>query len=217
MIDFSGLKYRIDDIPENEKCITRFTDLMELAHIFDNSSDMPSDVSPDKALRYLIYMYDPKTPLRTHIPDLKKRKTAALQLINVEADENGEVSEGYNELCSLNAVWSIQRFVHFCMLHDTGNMLIAETNHEAMAKLSEKLLLDISAGRANDIKILRAEIDEARIAFEGAQMRMLQDEVNMKTIEYVKFTIRQNTLGIRPEQYIREYAARGNVFTSVIP
>lgn len=217
MIDFSTLKYRIDNIPEGEKCIKHFPELMELAHIFDNSSDLPDDVTPDKVLRYLIYMYDPKTPLRTHIPDLKKRKTTALQLINVEADENGEISDGFNELCSLNRSWSIQRFVHFCMLHDTGNMLIAETNNEVMAKMSEKLLLDVAGGRANDLKIMRNEIDEARIAFEQALDRMLQNEVNMKTIEYVKFTIRQNTLGIRPEQYIREYAARGNVFTNVIP
>jgi hypothetical protein len=217
MIDFSSLKYRIDIIPETEKCIKRFPELMELAHIFDNSSDLPDDVTPDKVLRYLIYMYDPKTPLRTHIPDLKKRKTTALQLINVKADENGEVSDGFNQLCSLNATWAIQRFVHFCMLHDTGNLLIAETNHEAMARLSEKLLSDIAMGKAGDLRILRGEIDEARLAFEQAQARMHQDEINMRTIDYVKFTIRQNTLGIRPEQYIREYASRGNVFTHIIP
>lgn len=215
-MDFSSLKYRIDLIPEEEKCITHFPELMELAHVFDNSSDLPPDVTADKVLRYLIYMYDPKTPLSIQIPDLKKRKSMALKLINIDTNDAGEVSQGYNELCCLNATWAIQRFVHFCMLHDTGNLLSAHTNFEVMHQLTEKLLLDVKQGRPTDLKILRNEIDEARIAFEQALDRMLVNETNMKNIDYVKFTIRQNTLGIRPEEYIREYANRGDVFSSSI-
>lgn len=215
-MDFSSLKYRIDLIPEDEKCITRFPELMELAHVFDNSSDLPPDVTADKVLRYLVYMYDPKTPLSIQIPDLKKRKSMALKLINIDTNDAGEVSQGYNELCCLNATWAIQRFVHFCMLHDTGNLLIAQTNFEVMHQLTEKLLLDVKQQKATDLKILRNEIDEARQAFEQALDRMLVNETNMKNIDYVKFTIRQNTLGIRPEEYIREYANRGDVFSSTI-
>lgn len=217
MIDFSSLKYRIDLIPEGEKCIKHFPELMELAHLFDNSSDLPPDVTPDKVLRYLIYMYDPNTPLRTHISDLRKRKSTALQLINVATDENGEVSNGYNELCLLNSTWATQRFIHFCLLHDSGNFLIAETNHEIMARLSEKLLSDASTGKASELKILRSEINEARIDFEAAMERISQGELTNKNLQYMKFTIRQNSLKIRPEQYIREYSERGNVFTHIIP
>jgi hypothetical protein len=67
-MDFSRMKYRVDTLPETQRCIDVFPDLGDFAHIFDNESDLPLDdngkalVDNDKALRYLIYMYAPNSP-----------------------------------------------------------------------------------------------------------------------------------------------------------
>lgn len=216
-MDFTRMKYRVDILPETTKCVDAFPDIGDLAHIFDNDEDLPEDVDPDKVVRYLIYMYAPNTPLTLQIPDINKRKAWALKAVNIDADEGGFVSEGYNQLCMLSEEWAAMRFVHFCLLHDSGNLLVAHTNYEVMVKVANRLVLSSAMEKAADLKNLREELTRAQSAYETALSNILQQEANQMNSQYLRYSIQNQTAGVRPEEYIPIYASRKKVFPNIIP
>jgi hypothetical protein len=223
-MDFSRMKYRVDLLPETKKCIEEYPDLNDFAQVFDNESDLPTDlegdslVDNDKVLRYLIYMYSPNTPLLMQFPNPNKRKQWALKAANVESiDEEGEVNEGWQALCMLSEQWAISRFVTFCMIHDTGYTLVANTNAEVMLKVSERLLKDAGTERANDLKNLREELTKAQEAYQVALEAIAQQEASARNLEAIKFTINSQNAGIRMEEAIKTFAERKQLFPNIIP
>lgn len=223
-MDFSRIKYRVDLLPETTKCIDEFPDLGDFAHIFDSEEDLPKDsngvalVDNDKALRYLIYMYAPNSPLPLQIPDLNKRKQWALKAVNVEAmDESGEVNDGWKQLCLLSEDWAAKRFVSFCLIHDNGHKLVAETNLAVMANVAQRLLTGSSTEKAADLKNLREELTKAQEAYQEALEKLLMNEAAAKNFEYVRFTINAQNAGIRMEDAIKAFSERRMLYPTIIP
>jgi hypothetical protein len=224
-MDFSRMKYRVDLLPETTKCIDAYPDLGDFAQVFDNEMDLPHGsageplVDNDKILRYLIFMYSPNTPLRLQYPSPIKRKQQALKLANIEAEDEdtGEVNDGWKALCMLSEDWAISRFVTFCMIQDTGYVLIANTNSEVMQKVAERLLKDAGTEKANDLKNLREELTKAQSAYQEALENILQQESSAKNLEMLKFTINSQNSGIRMEDAIKTFSERKQLFPDIIP
>jgi hypothetical protein len=113
--------------------------------------------------------------------------------------------------------WASARFVAFCLIHDNGHRLVAETNLAVMSNVAERLLTGSSTEKAADLKNLREELTRAQEAYQDALGKLLMQEASAKNFEYIRFTINAQSSGIRMEDAIKMFSERGTVFPSIIP
>lgn len=210
------MKYRIDHIPDTEKVISHFEDLMLLAHIFDNETDLPEGVSADKVLRYLIYMYSPGTPVRNELTDLEKRKQYCLLKINVLNSEEEDVVDGYGEMCAMKDAWIIERFMAFTGLQKSVDYGLLFTLEERSAKI-QKYLLTAGIDKATDDKNLMDGLDRVITKLKETLDRITEGETSIALQREIMFSIQKKRLGIAPEDSSREFREKGILYTDIVP
>lgn len=210
------MQYFIENVPDDQNVIERFPDLLAQAHVFMNESDLPSDVSADKVMRYLIYMYDPNTPLRREIPDIKKRKQFALTKLNIVKAGDIEVPEGYSEMCGMNKDWIVTRFIAFTKFFKSmayEKLLVAEERYAQMNNLILTSVID----KATDDKNLQTGRKAWYDDIKEALQEIMDGETSKRLEESIVFTVKMESMGLRPEEYSREYRETGNLFSDIIP
>jgi hypothetical protein len=72
---YQKIKYRIDKVSASDQVIFKFPDLMQFANIFASENGLPSNLTADFVMRYIILMYSPGSPGIEIYPMLSKRKT----------------------------------------------------------------------------------------------------------------------------------------------
>lgn len=214
-IDYSRMSYPIEGMPDTERIVERFPDLTALSHVFDND-DVPDGVDNDKVLRYLIYMFAPGTPLRTEIPDFKMRKQFVLRKINIEANEDGQVADGYGEMCLMRQDWIIDRFIAFTRLFRITayeKLAFAEVRNSQLAKAILKSEID----KATDDKNFQAGRAGWYKDIDDALKEIMDGETSRRAEEKITYRVKMDNLGLRPEEFTREYKDTGTVFKDIIP
>jgi len=215
-MNYGPMAYYIEDVPEGESVVEKFPDLLAKADVFCREDDLPEGVDGDKVMRYLIYMFSPNTPLRIDIPDMNIRKNFALNKLNIEADELGEIPSGYSEMCMMNSEWIINRFMTFTRFFRSiayEKLAIAEVRNFQLATYMLTSKIDKSSDDKNfqqgrkgwyeDIKESLAEI------MDGESSKRLEEEI--------VFKVKMESLGIRPEEFTRFYKDNKMVFPDIIP
>lgn len=215
-MEYEKMQYFIENIPDNENVIEKFPDLLAQAHVFMGDSDLPQGVSADKVMRYLIYMYDPNTPLRREIPDIKKRKQFALTKLNIVKAGDVEVPDGYSEMCGMNKDWIVTRFIAFTKFFKSmayEKLLVAEERYAQMNNLILTSVIDKSSDDKNLQAGRKAWYDDIKEAL----TEIMDGEVSKRLEESIVFTVKMESMGLRPEEYSREYRETGNLFSDIIP
>ncbi len=215
-MEYEKMQYYIEDVPDNENVIEKFPDLVSKAETFMMESDLPKDVSADKVMRYLIYMYDPNTPLRNEIPDIKKRKQFALTKLNIVKAGDVEVPEGYSEMCGMNKEWIVTRFIAFTKFFKSmayEKLLVAEERYAQMNNLILTSVID----KATDDKNLQTGRKAWYEDIKEALQEIMDGETSKRLEENIVFTVKMESIGLRPEEYSREYREKGELFKGIIP
>jgi hypothetical protein len=215
-LDFSKIAYNIENIPEEESVVHRFSDLASQAHIFDRSDDLPSGVDADKVLRYLIYMFAPGTPVREAYPDINQRKRYTLNKLNIVVDENDTTDEGYVQLCLMNAEWAVDRYIAFTRLQCSEDYSIMSTADIRIAAL-QRALLTQPVDRSNDDKNFQEGLERWRQTLVSARTRIMNEESSVMLQKSITFSVRAENLGIQPEHYSRVWREKKEIFPEIIP
>lgn len=210
-LDYSRIAYNIESIPEGEKCIEHFPDLMTQAHIFE-ADDLPEDVDSDKVLRYLIYAFAPGTPLRNAIPHLDKRRKFILGKLNLLAEAQG----GYGEMCLINKPWIIERFIAFTRLQQSEDYAILSSAEVMIDKIQRKLL-DVDIDKAGDSVKYNNDLEAWRKTFSEARERIMNEEKSVELARGITFSVKAESLGLSPEETAKVWRATGKIFEDVIP
>jgi hypothetical protein len=213
--EFDKLKYPIHKIPLGQPVLYEFSDLSQFTAIF-SAPDLPHDLDPDIVLRYLIYMYDLGSPGQG-IPDLKRRKVWALQCLNIEPKYGTSITNMIS--------WKIKgvnrRAVHFLVLMGGEQYMVWKSAEEALLRYTEMELKLEAEDEVAQAKIVQAEKTRREIInmtmsqialakndfLQGEKSKDLEDELT-------EFTL-LDTLGIRPEEYIREFEQKGDIFPDI--
>jgi len=212
--DFSRAVYNIEGIPADQDCINQFPDLLSLAHIFMREDDLPEGVSPDKVLRYLIYMFGPGNPIRDlFVGNIERRKQWTLNKLNIEIAE-GE-TEGYAEMCAMNKPWIADRFIAFCHFFKSADYAMIATADIRMAKY-QKMILLADINKAQDEGYYVANLEKWRNAIDKSVANILDGETSKRLEESVVYTIKTDSLGIMPEEFTRAWRD-GELFNEIIP
>jgi hypothetical protein len=214
-LDFSKIAYNIEGIPDDESVVYRFSDLASQSHIFDRSDDLPNDVSADKVMRYLIYMFAPGTPVREAYPDINQRKRYTLNKLNIIVDETNDES-GYVQLCLMNAEWAVDRYIAFTRLQCSEDYSIMSTADMRIAAL-QRALLTQPVDRSNDDKNFQEGLERWRQSLVDARNRIMNDETSITLQKAITFSVRAENLGIQPEYYARVWREKKEIFPDIIP
>lgn len=211
-LDFSKIAYNIENVPEDDDVIDRFPDLGLKGDVFMREDDLPSGVTADKVLRYLIYMFAPGTPVRDAFPDINQRKKYTLNKLNIDLD----IDEGYTELCMMNAAWAVERFIVFTRLQCSEDYGIMETGLQRSAALQTALLTQ-SIDKSNDDKNFQEGLERWRDTVVRARERIMQDETSLVLQKGITFSASTASLGIQPEEYTRVWREKREIFPEIVP
>lgn len=213
--DFSSLVYNIEGIPEDQNCIEKFADLMTLSHIFMNESDLPEGVSADKVLRYLIYMFDPGTPIRAvFVGNIERRKQWVLNKINIQLEDG--VESGYSEMCAMNKTWIANRFIAFTHFFRSADEAIIATAEIRMA-MYQKMILTAKIDKATDEGHFVTNLGKWRDAMDLAVQRIMDGEQSKRLQEELVYSIKTNSLGITNEEFAKTWLESGTLYEEVTP
>jgi hypothetical protein len=203
-LDFDKMTYKIYG---NKKTVKDFADFAPYVGEFLRD-DLPHGLDADMVFRYLCYMYDPNSPGINQYPDLKRRKAWAMQMFNIEPP--------YNETIDAMLRWSLKpvnkRAVLFMLV--VGGEKYAMWQHllekqqqlmEAEINFDDKDAVMAENTKIEIIKKVNKELIEAKTAFLNGEKSMELEK------ELMNFTLK-DSLGLRPEEYIRNFEREGHPF-----
>lgn len=205
-IDFDRMTFKVFG---NKKKIADFEEIKQFRSVFE--ADDTKGLDNEMIFRYLCYMYDPNSPLIMNIPDVKRRKPQALQLVNIEPPYSDQIdtmlrwgNKGVNDraVMFLYIVGGEKYATWQYLLEKQQSVMTAEidmTDKDAVT--TEKTKMDI-------LKAITKEIDIAKQAFLNGEKSM-ELEKNL-----ISFTL-ADSLGIRPEEYVRVFERDGTIFPDV--
>lgn len=213
--DFSVTPYNIEAIPDGDSVVAHFSDLQLLAHVFAREDDLPEGVDPDKVMRYLIYMFSPNTPLRAYFPDINNRKRYVLQRLNISADEGVE-TDGYGQMCLMNKPWIIERFIAFTRLHCSEDYAIMATAELRIHALMKKLM-EAEIDKSNDDTNYQKGLESWRATINECRKRIMHDESSLALQRSITFSVKAESLDLKPEEYSRIWREKKDIFEGIIP
>src|SRR5690606_12903526 len=170
-------------------------------HIFAREDDLPEGVDADKVMRYLIYMFAPNTPLRAYFPDIHNRKRYVLKRLGISADEDVP-TDGYGQMCLMNQPWIIERFIAFTRLHCSEDYAIMATAELRINALMRKLM-EAEIDKSSDDTNYQKGLESWRATIAECRKRIMQDESSIALQRSITFSVKAETLGLKPEEYSR--------------
>ncbi len=153
-LDFTGLKYRVDQIPQGTDLIVKFRELADIKEFSEYTC-------PDRnyLIRYIFLVYDPGSPLIKKYTDLSKRKEIAAEISGYERNvKTGKFkSENIYKVFEMsgsveaNEKYEIEEYqsanpLIFAFLKHINNMLWAEIviNEQLFFEYSGHVMEEIS-------------------------------------------------------------------------
>lgn len=91
---FENLKYRIHNIPKSADLYEEFPDLQKHKYELTHKEGEVEVTQHNELLRYLIYMYDPKSDLIRQEPELAERRKKAKELSGLYPNSDNDVLAG---------------------------------------------------------------------------------------------------------------------------
>jgi len=192
--------------------VSNFADLNSFRVIF-TPENLPSPITADLALKYVILMYDPGSPGQS-IPDLKRRRVWAMQTLNFEPP--------YDEAIDDMLRWKIVPVNKMA----TVFLYIIGGEKYAVWKQAEVEMLEIIESKieynGDDIaevekytkiqQLRRTNLTLAAETLEKARHEFLQGEKSLELDrELTTFTL-MDTLGLEPEIWVERYVKFGQTF-----
>jgi hypothetical protein len=200
--DFAKMTYKVYG---NKKSFKDFPDFMVWQSEF--AKDDMGGLDPDFVFRFLCFMYDPQSPFSVY-PDMNKRRSLVMREIEIEPPYAPDI----DAMLRFENKGVNHRTILFLMI--IGGEKYALWQHllekqikvmETEVNLEDKDAITAEKTKIEILKTINKEITEAKKDFlMGEKSRELEKELTHFTL--------QETLGLRPEEYVRNYASSGDPF-----
>lgn len=195
----SGFKYRIDLLKPGESAILKWPEIAANEEVF--IAEDIGECDPEVVLKYLILCYTPDSPVVLQHPNaIGKRKTLALELLDIEPDIDGKYGI-YNPMMLVRgdgmrrrlAVYlSLQHSVEWAILSD------AQTELESVIESRPSEVIQESIKR-------RELIENLRITIKNSLDRITEYEDSKALQESILYFTSQRSIKIRPEEVMGRY------------
>jgi len=212
-VDFSKMKYRVDMIPKNKSVFEAYPELKKYDILTTNLE--LDGLDNDFVLRYLILLFGVGSPFVEEYPELTQRKAAILRYLGVEPNERRELPKNIENMATYTNPVVLMKAVMVLRLSKSSDWQIARACEEKMSQLNQKMLIE--QVDVNAEKNLQQTIELNRVQLEKTLDRLTGQENSRLLQEGIMSFLADESLGIRPEEYMDYYAQHGTVFPNIIP
>ncbi len=212
-MDFSKMKYRVDMIPKNKSVFEAYPELKKYDILTTNLE--LDGLDNDFVLRYLILLFGVGSPFVEEYPELTQRKAAILRYLGVEPNERRELPKNIENMATYTNPVVLMKAVMVLRLSKSSDWQIARACEEKMSQLNQKMLIE--QVDVNAEKNLQQTIELNRVQLEKTLDRLTGQENSRLLQEGIMSFLADESLGIRPEEYMDYYAQHGTVFPNIIP
>jgi hypothetical protein len=212
IVDWSRIKYRIDNLPSDKLVVDQFRDLNAhreqfMSDIYEGRPEgIPEDYDVnDWILRYLILLDSPGTPA-DDILDLVERKAWVLRKLGVSKPTDTILG-----MASFTDKRFMARRVLFLRLQNDVTWMVLKATE---AKLSEHLAKETPTDErealvhSQNTKLMMQTINDCKAEF-------LKHDSNKAMEEGLMALVVNDNLGIRPEEYARVLAKGNEIFPHI--
>jgi hypothetical protein len=214
-MDFTKLRYRVDQIPQGKPVVMAYPDLTKWSHVFMSQGDTPIDVTPDFVMRYIILNYCPGSPFISDYPELNRRKARVLSYLNVDVDANKKLPDCYNTLVGFGYQSVVDKTVLFLRLVKSAEWSLLRAAEEKHSLLLKKML--VAQEDVQDERVLVQTIESNMRLLDEGMTKFLEGEKTRSLHEGTLQFLAEENLGIDPESYIVEFGEKKTVFEGIVP
>jgi len=159
--DFTGMEWRIDELPDNEKCVDAFPELKNIFLEFLNYKT--ESLTNDQIIRMIVYCYHRKSPFVEKMDNIIERKTAVFNYLKVK-DNKGIYPKDIQAIIKSSDAKTAKLIYQFCKFENSLTYFALVTTTEAYIKMNEKLGDDMEGSKESkdtvDIMIKLQKVEE---------------------------------------------------------
>lgn len=212
-MDFSKMKYRVDAIPMEIPIASVYPDLKR--HPILSSELELNGLDNELVVRYLLCLFTKDSPFVEEYPDLLKRKGAILRFLNVVPDAQNKLPQEIVDMTAYKISGVLMRAILILRISKSVDWSIARAAEEKQAQLLERML--VPTDDVNAEYKLQQTVELNRRQLEESISRILSQENSVRLQEGVMQFMADESLGIKPEEYMDYFANNNTVFPDVIP
>lgn len=182
--DFEKMKWQIHQVPLNKSVFDAIPEIKELFSPIQKTLDKVNDITADKLVRYIIYVYHQRSPLAINEQNVIKRKVDALNLLELEPQKltsliaNKNIEANFAKMHFLKHENNFD-WVELCqyteIYYSVMNALTddaAETGSKSAADIAKVKLATVK-----DMKVIKSEMD-------SLSLRLFRNDVDIHEKNY---------------------------------
>ena len=191
--EFIQLRYNIDKVPEGSTILQTFK---ELAKIKEFRTSAGEGIDNDKVNRYVILMYDSKSPYRSKYHDVLKRKIEIVHDLGFLVIEGGtfespveDILRGKNEIVN-------KKIIQYVRMHRSfkySYLVAIESSYY-------NLMLEIIGGDTRKLGVAK----ELRDDLESSLLELLNQDNNPYLKDEILRYMENERLALRPEDFAKK-------------
>lgn len=187
--EFGKMALAVHKVPVGKSLMSAFPQLFVFPEF---QALLPQELKKDVIVRYIIYMYDYQSPLRTKIEDPRTRKINAMLLAGQNMEKTGDFSPEINEVL-LNKNETVLRMVFRYVRWTRGDKYSLLVSIQEGKYLAQENLSQGGLGELAKIKTAQNEIDN--LVSELLSQDNIGD-VKGSFLDYIEY----ESLGLSPEE-----------------
>jgi Holliday junction resolvase RusA-like endonuclease len=195
--DFDKLTFNVYRLDTTKRGLFDYFPILEtyFKELVDELNDA-TELDYNVVLKYVIFMYDTRTPLQ-YIDNILKRKMNAMELAGVPVDDSGNFIEAY--ISSFDGFsFEVNRIiVKYCRIqrnHDFSELKFYDDTF-----YSEMIYAKTESDATKRGKILE-NITKSKEQIKVLQEKILMGDNAPRLVNYLLSEVEDDTLGLRPEE-----------------
>lgn len=191
--EFQNLRYNVEKVPEGTTVISYYKDLGKIKEFKASAGE---GIDNDKVNRYVLLLYDHKSPYRTKYPDVLKRKVEVAHDLGFPVKENGDFESVIEDMLRGKNDVVNRKIVQFVRMHRNFKYSYLVSIESAYYNL----MLEIIGGETRNI----SKAKDMRDDLEESLLELLNQDNNPMLKDAMLRYIEEERLALRPEDIAKK-------------
>lgn len=201
--DFTGMYLNVHAVPKTSKVIERFP-ILKKHEVFQ--SKLPPNLDKDRVVRYIVYAFDPNSPLR-HKTNVIERRMNAVELAGFKMRKD-KYPDSIEEMVRSNVQAVNHMIIQYCIIAGGQHYNIFKSFEEALYKETSKLYNENERAKGEKVKDIISNITTLGEKIKHYETVIFSENDDTKlTADLYDFSAAEN-IRISPEDYAESKRAQ---------
>lgn len=176
--DYEKLKWRIDKVPFDKKCIEVYP---ELGDIFLEFLTLKTDtLSNDMLIRFIIFCYHRNSPYIEKITNPIERKVAVFNYLKIE-EKNGAFPSDIQSIVKSISPRVAKMIYQFCKFEDSLTYFALVTTTEVYIQMNEQLGSEMSSAKdSKDTADVLVKLEKIEDRIDKLSSKLFKQDIMLK-------------------------------------